>query len=94
MPRFFFDLQLGEEDAPDASGVELADERTARREALARAAGALEATLGEVDACELDIQVREGDRRLFGVRVEASVTAADPRGDGIRPDQLNSRNDV
>jgi len=94
MPRYFFDVQAGSHDGADAHGAELGDEHDARREALVRAARTFTDGLPDAEPPEVLVNVREGDRNLFVVRLAATIVDADPRGDAMQPDELNSGNDV
>ena len=94
MPRYYFDLQAGSHDGADATGSDLGDEAEARTEAVSRATQACRDALGAGEACEVSLHVREGDRSLFVVEMRGTIAPANPQGDSIGADQLNSGNDV
>jgi hypothetical protein len=94
MPRYFFDVQAGSHDGADAQGTELGDEHDARREALVRAARTFTDSLSDAEPAEVLVHVREGDHNILVVRLAASITQADPRGEAMEADELNSGNDV
>lgn len=94
MPRYYFDLQAGGADGADATGSDLPGEAEARTEALGRATRACREALGAGEACRISLQVREGDRSLFAVEMLGTVVPANPHGDSIASNELNSGNDV
>jgi len=94
MPRYFFDLQAGAVDGADATGSDLPGEAEARTEAVGRATRACREALGAGEACRISLQVREGDRSLFAVEMHGTVVPANPHGDSIASNELNSGNDV
>ncbi len=94
MPRYFFDLQTGAVDGADATGSDLAGEAEARAEAVKRATQACGKALATGEACQIALQVREGDHSLFVVEVHGSIVSANPHGDSIDAGDLNSGNDV
>lgn len=94
MPRYYFDLQAGAVDGADATGSELAGEADARTEAVSRATRACREALGAGEACDISLHVREGDRSLFAVEMHGAIVAANPHGESIASNELNSGNDV
>ena len=94
MPRYYFDLQAGSHDGADATGSELADERAARAEAVALATKACRTALDAGETCAISLHVREGDHSLFAVEMHGTIVPANPRGDSIASNELNSGNDV
>jgi hypothetical protein len=94
MPRYYFDLQAGSHDGADATGSELADESAARAEAVALATQACRTALEAGETCEISLHVREDDRSLFVVEMRGTISPANPQGDSIASNELNSGNDV
>ena len=94
MPRYFFDLQAEGLDGADATGSELAGEAEARAEAVTRATQACREALSAGEACAITLHVREGDHSLFAVELHGTIVPANPHGDSIPSNQLNSGNDV
>jgi hypothetical protein len=94
MPRYFFDLQAAAHDGVDATGSELAGEAEARAEAVSRATQACREALRAGEACEVSLHVREGDHSLFAVEMRGTIVPANPHGDSIASNELNSGNDV
>jgi hypothetical protein len=94
MPRYYFDLQAGSHDGADATGRDLAGEADARAEAVRRATQACHDALSAGEACQISLQVREGDRTLFAVDMHGTIVPANPHGDSIASNDLNSGNDV
>ena len=94
MPRYYFDLQAGAADGADATGSELPGETEARAEAVRRATQACREALSGGEACEISLHVREGDHGLFAVEMHGTVVPANPHGDSIASNELNSGNDV
>jgi hypothetical protein len=94
MPRYYFDLQAAAHDGVDATGSELAGEAEARAEAVRRATQACREALSAGEACEVSLHVREGDRSLFAVEMHGTIVPANPHGESIASNELNSGNDV
>ena len=94
MPRYYFDLQAGAVDGADSTGSELAGDAEARAEAVNRAIRACRDALGAGEACEISLHVRQGDHSLFAVEMHGTIVPANPQGDSIASNELNSGNDV
>ena len=65
MPRYFFDLTMGDDLYPDTVGVECADLTAMRREALVALADmARDAIRSDGNRRDLHMDVRGADRRI------------------------------